>query len=136
MRLRLTFLVALLPAATVACGEATGPSAARRGEPFVLGVGEVALLEAEGLLVGFTGVTADSRCPTDVDCITAGDASVELWLRRPPSPRETRVLHTDAREDAGAEYDGFEVGLLSLEPLPRSDRPVEPGQYRVELVVR
>lgn len=136
MRIRLTFLLALLPAATVACGEATGPSAARLGEPFVLEVGEVALVDVEGLLVGFTAVTADSRCPTDVECVTAGDASVELWLRRPPSPRETHVLHTDGREGGSAAYDDFEVELLSLQPLPRSDRPVEPGQYRLELVVR
>lgn len=128
-------LLALLPA-TLACGEATGPSAARLGEPFVLGVGEVALLETEGLLVGFTGVTADSRCPADVDCITAGDAAVELWLRRPPSAREARVLHTDPRQGRSAEYGALDVQLLSLQPLPRSDRPVEPEPYRAELIVR
>lgn len=131
----LPFLPMVLLAA-VACGEATGPSSARLGEPFTLAVGEVALLEPEELLVGFDAVSADSRCPSDVNCVTAGDASVELWLRRPPSPRETRVLHTDAREGDRAEYAGFEVRLISLAPVPRTDTPLDPAAYRVELVVR
>jgi hypothetical protein len=81
-------------------------------------------------------VSSDSRCPSDVDCITAGDAAVELWLRRPPSARETRSVHSDASQGASAEYDGFEVELLSLEPLPRSDAPVAADAYRARLVVR
>jgi hypothetical protein len=122
--------------AAAACGEVTGPSAARLAEPFVLGVGEVALIEPQNLLVGFESVSSDSRCPSDVDCITAGDAAVELWLRRPPSARETRSVHSDASQGASAEYDGFEVELLSLEPLPRSDAPVAADAYRARLVVR
>jgi hypothetical protein len=129
-------LLAALPLGPVACGEATGPSVARLGEPFTLGVGQVALLEPADLLVGFAGVPADSRCPADVTCVTAGDASVELWLRQPPSSRETRVLHTDLRAGESAEYEGFEIQLLSLEPAPRSDTVLEPSAYRAGLLVR
>jgi hypothetical protein len=136
MSLRPVLFLPLALLAGVACGEATGPSAARIGEPFTLGVDEVALLEPEELLVGFSGVSADSRCPSDVNCVTAGDASVELWLRRPPSPRETRVLHTDRRVGDRAEYAGFEVQLVSLEPVPRTDTNLDPSAYRAQLVVR
>jgi len=136
MRWRSLLLLPLTLLTTASCGEATGPSAGRVGEPFTLDVGEVALVEPEELLVGFTGVSADSRCPADVNCVTAGDASVELWLRRPPAPRETRVLHTDGRLGGSVEYEGFVVELLSLEPVPRTDTPLDASAYRVELVVR
>jgi len=68
--------------------------------------------------------------------VTAGDASVEIWLRRPPAEREARVLHTDARAADRVEYDGSEVALLGLEPAPRSTAPTGASDYRATLVVR
>ena len=64
------------------------------GTPFTLGVGASSAVGDEGLVLGFEGVLADSRCPTGVWCFWPGDAAAALWLEIPDCPRQDFVLHT------------------------------------------
>ena len=47
-------------------------------KPFTLGVGEATSISGAGLVIEFTGVTGDSRCPADALCIQGGDAIVGI----------------------------------------------------------
>jgi hypothetical protein len=130
-------LLLLLPGLGVlaACWDAAGP---RRdvalNEPFELAVGESAELDAGALRVSFLGVTNDSRCPIDVVCIVAGDATVRLRLVRRSRPAELIELVTPSRPCARA--DAYEIEALRLLPAPRAARPTPPEAYLVGLVVR
>ncbi len=123
----------------VAC--ASGPTASDAGEispavPFRLAVGEQARLESEDLTVRFTMVVGDSRCPSDVTCIWAGDAEVEMRLTQ--GEQTTSVsLHTNGGKDypRTAEAYGCTMSLEDLEPYPSSKGKIAPEGYVAKLVL-
>lgn len=127
--------VLVLGLCAAACGDASGPSASvALGAPFELRVGETAAVDDELLTVSFRGVTNDSRCPIDVVCIVAGDATVSLAVRRLPRPEEPVSVKTPGA--AAARFDGYEIEALRLLPAPRAATPTDPAAYVVTLVVR
>ncbi len=86
------------------------------------------------LWLTFTGVKSDSRCPSDVVCVWAGDAVASIQAD-PPCIKEgceaasmLMELHTnlDPREAA---YFGYTVRLISLKPYPVSTHPIDPDRY-------
>jgi hypothetical protein len=123
-----------LPALLLAgCLEhATTPSVAM-GTEFVLKPSEAASLTGTDALLRFEAVAADSRCPADALCITAGDATAVFTLTR--SGASTNLsLHT-AGEGRRTSVEGFTLTLLRLDPYPYSGRPVSPSDYRASLRV-
>lgn len=109
--------------------------APKRGEPLELKVNAASRLSDENLSVRLEGVTQDSRCPVDVQCVWAGDAAVELTLEKPPAAADTRILHTSDRFGRQADYEGLVIRLLDLKPQPREGKTIAPEDYRVTLVV-
>lgn len=125
----------LVAALGAACGDATGPSRdVRLGTPFELRVGESVAVDDEGLWLTFHAVANDSRCPIDVVCIVAGDATLRLGLRRLPQPESAVEVRTP--DAPAARFDGYEVEALRLLPAPRASTPTDPGAYVATLVVR
>jgi hypothetical protein len=119
---------------SAACsGQSTRPSQTPLGAPFNLRSGASAVLEG-GLKVTFERVPADSRCPMDVLCIRAGDATVAITVSDNGRNAVARDLRTDP---AGSEtsYNGYSIKLLSLAPYPRSDRQILPEDYVATLAV-
>jgi hypothetical protein len=116
------------------CGDASGPSrGVGLGVPFELRVGETASVDDELLTVAFHAVTSDSRCPIDVVCIVAGDATLRLGLRRLPRPEDVVEVRTPG---SAAGFDGYEIEALRLLPAPRAAEPTDPAAYVASLVVR
>ncbi len=124
-------------ATLVACASGSTASGAPEitpGEPFRLGVGETAGLPGEDLTVRFTGVTGDSRCPSDVTCFWAGDAEVEVRLSR--GEEEASVsLHTNGgtQHPREAQALGCTLRLEDVEPYPSSKAEIAPEDYVVTL---
>lgn len=84
------------------------------------------------LTVTFEAVTGDSRCPSDVVCIWAGDAAVRLRLAGEATG--DLVLHTPT-ETIGPRTGSagrFRVELLALTPDPNTTR-TRPPAHRVTL---
>lgn len=130
--------IAGLLALGVACGgsDVTGPS--RRvalGQSFELRVGETATIGEELLVVGFSGVTSDSRCPVDVVCVWAGEATLRLTLRRLPQEAQD-VVEVKTPSAPEARYDGYTIEVSALRPLPRAASPTDPSSYVATLSVR
>ena len=129
-------ILVVLLAFAVACGDSdvTGPS--RRvalGQSFELRVGETATIGEELLVVGFAGVTGDSRCPIDVACVWAGEATLRLTLRRLPHPES--VIEVKAPGAPEASDDGYAIEVRTLLPEPRASVPIEADAYVATLVV-
>lgn len=112
----------------------TRPSEIGLGQAFELRKGGSARL-ADGLEIRFDGVRSDSRCPSDVQCVSAGDATAVIAVTPPAGARVERELHTrpDAAETVVSDY---VIRLMSLAPSPLSNRPVRADDYVATFTVR
>ncbi len=113
-------------------GEAPLPRVAP-GQSVSLKVGEAAQSADGSLRFGFEAVTADSRCPRNVQCVWAGDATVRIWLQRGSAAREWRDLHSNT----GSTREGPDPGLRleRLEPVPVAGQELPPRHYIATLVL-
>ena len=120
-----------------ACGgsptAADGP-AFRLDQSFDLRGGETASLSGGDLTVTFESVPADSRCPTNVTCVWAGDAIVQLRTRSDAAAEGRSELHTNDGPKEAA-YAGYRIVLKKLEPQPRDGTKLEPRDYVATLIV-
>lgn len=110
-----------------------GTSTAPVNDDFTLASGRLVNVDDAALRIRFLGVTADSRCPSDVQCVWAGNATVELEVRA-DGVTDTLALNTNvgAREGVVGDY---RIVLVALAPEPRSMTPIDPSEYRVTLKV-
>jgi hypothetical protein len=123
----------------VACGpqassqsrepEDTGP------EPRVTVVGDTAFLDLPigrtadngELRVTLDGVFEDSRCPSGVQCVWAGNASLRLTLA---TADETNVVVVNSTTTPHmAAFEGFVLGFRDLVPYPSSTEPTDREAY-------
>lgn len=77
--------------------------------------------------VRFATMVEDSRCPQDVQCIQAGNASVRVRVSR-GKRAEVLTLSTDERKGI-AKFEGYEFKLVGLTPEPRSNIRINPSGY-------
>lgn len=119
----------LFAAACASVSGAPGVAQAAFGEPFTLKPGESASVGTARVLVGFDRVSADSRCPRDVQCIQAGEATVLAWITVPRGQREDVTLMTRPGQET-ATAGGYTLTLTNLEPVPLASRPTRPSDYR------
>lgn len=120
IRIPLLLLVAAL--SCTACMTTPAPSAARQvaaNTAFPMAVGETVLLPA-GTRLTYVRVRNDSRCPSDVQCIWAGDATIELTARPQAGTTQTIELHTGIEPRSQA----IGAGTLTLQSLQRGTAPV------------
>lgn len=86
------------------------------------------------LWLTLSGVSADSRCPSDVVCVWAGDAVAEIQADPPCIKDGCRAasaafsLHTNGEPRSG-DYFGYRIRLVALQPYPVSTRPIKPRDY-------
>ena len=134
-RLRVMGLSALIIAgALVACDdEPTGP---KPGESFTLAVGERATLDAVHTSVRFLAVAEDSRCPSQAQCVWAGDGAVVLEIAPATGDAAEDTLHTNPESGPGAVVlAGYELTLLMLDPYPEIPGDIAPNAYRATLAL-
>ena len=118
----------LFAVALAACGR--DGSAATFNAPIQLAPGQSALFDAENLEVKFVGIDSDSRCPSDVTCVWAGEVVVRLTVRK---DRRTKELAVKATQSTSV--DGFVVTVLDVLPPRASSQPIAPQDYRATLKV-
>lgn len=108
---------------------------AELGTPFEVRVGEEVVVESTGMHLRFEGVLNDSRCPVDVECVSAGDARVRLMVGV-GDPMEDRALELHTTEGLrSAVVAGYRITLDALEPRRRADKEIPRDAYRARIVV-
>jgi len=106
-----TLILAL--ALVVACGsDTTGP---QLGDNVDVPYGTTVTMPGDTTTAKFTDVTADSRCPTGVQCVWAGEATVLFTVGG--SELVTLTLGADPAK-ARAIVRGYQVTLVALAPYP------------------
>ena len=103
-------------------------------EEFHLAIGETAAVTGTDVRITFRAVVNDSRCPSDVQCVSAGNAAVGLQVRQGPADT-TFILNTTIGQRT-ATQPGFIIELVALTPYPeRPETPIPAGAYRADLTV-
>jgi hypothetical protein len=118
----------LLVALLSGCGTTLPPD-----EPveIELRIGELVQRPDFGESIEFLSVPADSRCPSDVTCVWAGDAAIRLRIGHSGISGDT-TLHTTTSPRATT-IGGVRIEVVALRPTPVANRPVDPKAYRVTL---
>ena len=114
-----------------ACSRATSaPVEVVAGKSVQLAEGSSASVNADAVRVRFVGAN-DSRCPSDVVCVTAGDAAIILELSGAGVARTDTVYL--ARTPRSSSYGTFRFEAADLQPYPVSQgtRPARTLTLRV-----
>src|SRR5690606_12728486 len=85
---------------------------------------EGATVGPEATAVRFVAVREDSRCPSSVVCVWAGQAIVELAVGDGAAPLRLTVGET------GAEAAGLSWHATALDPYPQDENPIPVEDYR------
>lgn len=127
----------------LALGCAQDPPAAEQRPPrieaaadqeFHLAIGETAAVTGTDVRITFRAVVNDSRCPSAVQCVSAGNAAIGLRVRQ--GSVDTTVILNTTLGPRTATQPGFVIELIALTPYPeRPATPIPAGTYRADLTV-
>ncbi len=107
--------------------------------PLKLSVNQTAYLATADLDFRFVNVTEDSRCPSDVQCIWAGQISILVEYSRASTGEHlgnfTLTLMGGASSDVLVGAEGYLVKLVRVDPYPVSTTQILPSDYAATLIV-
>jgi len=99
-------------------------------KPFQLRLHQTATLQPakvkDGTLqITFLKVTEDSRCPSDVACVWAGQVSVQVAIAKHGKPYRTVTLTQTPQDQAAAmiKVDRYTLKFVDLQPHPKTANP-------------
>ena len=124
---------ATAPAQAPEAAQAAASATVSLDQPFTLRVGRSATVAGEGLTVSFEAVPSDSRCPTGVQCVWAGNAVVQVVLSKDGKAFGAEL--NTSLEPTSVDYLNYNIRLVSLAPYPSSTNPSPQSQYRATFVV-
>jgi len=100
---------------------------------FELAIGQTASIASEDLEIKFLDVTADSRCPKDVQCPWAGEVKCLLKITANGSTQEVELTQPGS-SDTG-ETVGNYTYRFNVEPYPESTKEIKKDDYRLVMTV-
>jgi hypothetical protein len=126
--MRIAGIIAVL-AATACSNDPTAPL----DRAFTLDVGQTVSVDDAELSIKFVRVTEDSRCPSNVQCVWAGNGQIEIEARDDAQPNSLALNTMEgAKEVVVGQY---RIQLLALDPAPVAGQPIPANNYRATLKV-
>ena len=113
---------------------ASGSIQVAAGQNFDLKAGESARVTGTPITVIFRSVSEDSRCPSDVQCVWAGDGAIKLGLQSTTQASQESTLHTTL-DPKFVDFSGYRVKVVALAPYPKSTSKIPAENYVVTLSV-
>ena len=104
------------------------------GHEFEIAVNQEAKLTGTTLSIRFRGVSNDSRCPSDVKCVWAGNAVARLTLAASGHSNLDASLNTTL-DPKMVKYAGYTLTLKGLKPIPKSGSSIPSADYVAVLEV-
>ncbi|MDQ3322866.1 MAG: hypothetical protein M3525_10635 [Acidobacteriota bacterium] len=86
------------------------------------------------LTIKFASLVEDSRCPTDVQCIQAGNAKIKIEITNGKGASKTFEINTDA-EPQIVSHGGYNIELTSLNPQPASNIRINRNGYTATFAI-
>ncbi|MCA1622879.1 MAG: hypothetical protein LC768_00870 [Acidobacteria bacterium] len=87
------------------------------------------------LTIKFVSLVEDSRCPTDTNCIWAGNAKITIKVSNAKAAAKTFELNTNSKPQS-VSYAGYEIKLADLNPKPATNIRINRNGYTATFVVR
>lgn len=85
-------------------------------------------------ILKFDGVESDSRCPIDAICVWAGNGEVNMVISTDRDKKRFKL--NTFLEPKKYIFDDFVIELKALNPAARSDKPIKPEDYSVDLIIK
>ncbi len=125
-------LVLFLPLILTACG--SGQATASLDEQFTLLAGETAVITGESLTIKFIEVTADSRCPTGVECVQAGEVRCLMLITYGNSQSSLEFVQLGGNENTSVDFNVYQI-TFKVEPYPQAGKEIKPEDYKMVMTV-
>jgi len=99
------------------------------GEEFELAFGEEVNVGLERIEIEFLDVLEDSRCPSNVTCVWAGNGEVEIRFS------DEKIRLNTYLEPHVAAISNVDIQLISLNPYPEHPRQFKKEDYVIRLLI-
>jgi len=114
----------------------------KEGETIYFKEGENKFLKEFDMNVTFKGISEDSRCPKDVQCIWSGVAVAQVEVMG--TTTRPMILNLASIENAGrnyhksANFNGYTITLKQVNPYPESSKGTAPlkGNYNIGITIK
>ncbi|MDT4895722.1 MAG: hypothetical protein QOH25_799 [Acidobacteriota bacterium] len=130
----LSFLV-LFAATTAAAPPESSIKEVALDKEFEVRFGQLVSIKKEGLKISFKDVAEDSRCPTGVECIWAGNAKIVVFIKNNRRRAYTIKLNTGVEPKQDNFIMKYDIKLVSLSPYPKKGAIIMKSDYVATLVV-
>lgn len=102
--------------------------------PFQLKVNQLAKIKSENIKIKFLNVTEDSRCPSDVQCVWAGQVTIVFQVYK--NEQKVGNFSLSSLTKPEITVGGYSIKLTNVISAPKSSgQPIEISDYVVTLVV-
>ena len=103
--------------------------------PFKLGISDDAMIENGPQIIILD--IEDSRCPSDVTCVWAGEAkvSVDIIKDNQDLGKFTLTSRAGAKDLSTQTIGGYSIQIVGVDPYPVSTKEISPSDYVVTLIV-
>ena len=92
------------------------------------------IVTKDKLTITFVSLIEDSRCPTDTNCIWAGNAKIKIQVGRGKTAAKTFELNTNF-DPQTISFAGYKIKLVDLDPKPASNIRINRNGYTATLSV-
>lgn len=111
----------------------TSSAQTRPKEAVLVGMGKQKTAKKSGLKIKFLEVIEDSRCPTGVDCIWAGNAKVKVQII---GAVRSQIFEFNTNiGPQGDVFDGWSIRMTELTPAPVADKPLDTKTYKAKFTI-
>lgn len=86
------------------------------------------------LTIKFVALVEDSRCPTDTNCVWAGNAKIKIQIGKGKGAAKTFELNTNL-EPQTVSFAGYEIKLVNLTPQPASNIRINRNGYMATFAI-
>jgi hypothetical protein len=124
------------------CNGMTQPEQSKRAQDktaqnlIVINYGRQVAAAKENLTLKFVAILEDSRCPEGVQCVWAGNARIELAVTKTGEDTASLELNTNDRFPIEAQYLGYLITLIDLQPYPKATKQISLQDYTVNVEIR
>ncbi len=86
------------------------------------------------LTIKFASLVEDSRCPTDTNCIDAGNAQIIIKVNKSNGAAQTFELNTNSAPQF-VTFTGYKIKLVGLNPEPATNIRINRNGYTATFLV-
>jgi len=132
--MKINALVFLLVALAGAAPNTLAKTKAQLNSEFRIKVGQQVTIKK--LSIKFSAVNSESRCPTGVQCIWAGNAAIAVEISKKNKKPVPATLNTNTGVQPNElDYKGYKIKLVGLNPYPKINEAIDEKDYEVTLIV-